>query len=83
MNDEMMHAQMAALYAQQRNQIKPLASHLEDFLPPDLCASVEHYAQARNCTARQALSNIVSKFFGPCFQSQPSATSQLTPKSAK
>jgi len=83
MNDEMMHAQMAALYAQQRNQVQPLDSHLKDLLPPDLCASVEHYAQARNCTARQALSNIVSKFFGPCFQSQPSATLQPTQKCAK
>ncbi len=84
MTDEMMHAQMAALYAQQReNQAKPLDQHLESLLPPDLCASVHHYADARQCSTKQALSQIVSKFFGPCFPSQPSGMSAMTPKPAR
>jgi hypothetical protein len=43
MTDEMMHAQMAALYAQQRvKHVNPLDQHLESLLSPDLCASVQH-----------------------------------------
>ena len=80
MTDEMMHAQMAALYAQQRQDLKPL-DHLEDLLPPHLCESVRHYARSRDYTAKQALSHIVSKFFGSCFKSQQLAISQPTPKS--
>jgi len=82
MNDEMMHAQMAALYAQQRRDQKPL-DHLETILPPQLCESVRHYAESRDYTATQALSHIVSKFFGPCFKSPQSAISQPTLKSAR
>jgi len=82
MTDEMMHAQMAALYAQQRQSQKPL-DHLETVLPPHLCESVRHYANSRDCTTKQALSHIVSKFFGSCFKSQPSAISQPTPLAAK
>ena len=82
MTDEMMHAQMAALYAQQRDSIKPM-DHLESLLPPELCASVRHYAAAREFTTQQALFHIVSKFFGSCFQSQQSATSQATPLHAR
>lgn len=84
MTDEMMHAQMAALYAQQRiTQVKPLDDHLKTLLPPDLYASVQHYAAARNFTAKQALFHIVSKFFGPCSKSPQSAISQLTLKPVK
>ncbi len=84
MTDEMMHAQMAALYAQQRcSKAKALDHHLESLLPPDLCASVQHYASARQCTTKQALSQIVSKFFGSCFKSPQSATSPLIPKPAR
>lgn len=84
MTDEMMHAQMAALYAQQRGKlVNPLDQHLESLLSPDLCASVQHYAAARDFTAKQALSHIVSKFFGSCFKSPQSAISQPTLKSAK
>ena len=82
MTDEMMHAQMAALYAQQRADLKPL-DHLETILPPHLCDSVRHYATSREYTTKQALSHIVSKFFGSCFKSQPSAISQPTLKSAR
>lgn len=84
MTDEMMHAQMAALYAQQRDsQAKLLDDHLDKLLPPDLCASVQHYADSRRCSTKQALAQIVSKFFGPCFKSPQSATLPLTLKSAK
>ena len=84
MTDEMMHAHMAALYAQQRcSKAKALDHHLESLLPPDLCASVQHYASARQCTTKQALFQIVSKFFGPCFNSQQPATSPLTQRFAK
>jgi hypothetical protein len=82
MTDEMMHAQMAALYAQQRDSIKPV-DHLESLLPPELCSSVRHYATARDFTTQQALFHIVSKFFGSCFKSQPSAILQPTPSTAK
>ena len=82
MTDEMMHAKMAALYAQQRADLKPL-DHLETILPPHLCDSVRHYAASREYTTKQALSHIVSKFFGSCFQSQQSATSQATPLHAR
>ena len=84
MTDEMMHAEMAALYAQQRvTQVKAPDAHLESLLPPELYASVQHYAAARDFTAKQALFHIVSKFFGSCFKSPQSATSQPTLKSAK
>ena len=82
MTDEMIHAQMAALYAQQRQDHKP-ADHLDILLPLDLCEAVRHYAAARDCTAKQALALIISKFFGPCFKSPQSATSPLTLRSAK
>ena len=81
MTDEMMHAEMAALYAQQRLSQKPL-DHLETVLPPHLCESVRHYANSRDYNTKQALSHIVSKFFGSCFKSPQSAISQPTPKSA-
>lgn len=84
MTDEMMHIQMAALYAQQGVSPAHISDqHLERLLPPDLCASVHHYADARQCTINQALSQIVSKFFGQCFKSPPSATLPPTLKSAK
>jgi len=84
MTDEMMHAEMAALYAQQRvTQVKAPDAHLESLLPPELYASVQHYAAARDFTAKQALFHIVSKFFGPCSKSPQSATSPLIPKPAR
>jgi hypothetical protein len=65
MSDEMIHEQMAALYAQQRLSQKPL-DHLDTVLPPSLCTLVRHYAKSRNFDGKQALSLIVSKFFGSC-----------------
>lgn len=69
MTDEMMHAQMAAAYAAQRETMKPhLPADLE-LLPPDLRAQLNHFMQARQYTAQQALSVILSKFFGSCSKS--------------
>lgn len=69
MTDEMMHAQMAAAYAAQRNIMKPhLPADLE-LLPPHLRTQLEHFMQARQYTPQQALSIILSKFFGSCSKS--------------
>ena len=66
MTDEMMHAQMAAAYAAQRTTMKPhLPADLE-LLPPHLQAQLEHFMQVRQYSAQQALSIILSKFFGSC-----------------
>jgi len=56
---------MAALWADQRQKNR-FADHLDIVLPPSLCEKVRHYAESRNYDARQALSLIVSKFFGSC-----------------
>jgi len=51
MTDEMMHAQMAAAYAAQRNIMKPhLPADLE-LLPPHLRTQLEHFMQARQYTS--------------------------------
>jgi hypothetical protein len=69
MSDEMMHAQMAAAYAAQRHTMKPhLPADLE-LLPPHLRAQLEHFMQSRQYSAQQALSIILSKFFGSCSKS--------------
>jgi hypothetical protein len=37
-----------------------------ELLPPHLRAQLEHFMQARQYSAQQALSIILSKFFGSC-----------------
>lgn len=70
MTDEMMHAQMAAAYAEQRAQIaKQQDQHIEHLLPPDLRGSLEHFMTSRQYTAKQALSFILYQFFGSCSRS--------------
>ena len=70
MSDEMMHAQMAAAYAAQRHTMKHHQhAELNDLVPPHLRQQLEHFMQARQYTASQALSIILSKFFGSCSKS--------------
>jgi hypothetical protein len=70
MSDEMMHAQMAAAYAAQRHTMKHHQhAELNDLVPPHLKQQLEHFMQARQYTAPQALSIILSKFFGSCSKS--------------
>jgi len=69
MSDEMMHAQMAAAYAAQRNTMKHHQPAELTSLPPHLRQQLEHFMQAREYTAPQALSIILSKFFGSCSKS--------------
>lgn len=70
MSDEMMHAQMAAAYAAQRHTMKHHQhAELNDLVPPHLRRQLEHFMQARQYTAPQALSIILSKFFGSCSKS--------------
>jgi len=84
MTDEMMHAQMAAAYAAQRDQLhKHQEHHLSQLLPPDLLPYIDHFMRSRNYTPKQALSFILYQFFGSCFKSQQLATLPLTPTSSK
>jgi hypothetical protein len=70
MSDEMMHTQMAAAYAAQRHTMKHHQhAELNDLVPPHLRQQLEHFMQARQYTAPQALSIILSKFFGSCSKS--------------
>jgi len=67
MSDEMMHAQMAAAYAAQRHTMKHHQhAELNDLVSPHLRQQLEHFMTARQYTAQQALSIILSKFFGSC-----------------
>jgi hypothetical protein len=67
MTDEMMHAQMAAAYAAQRTTMKHhQPASLDQLLPPHLWSQFDHFMQARQYTTQQALSVILSKFFGSC-----------------
>ena len=69
MSDEMMHAQMAAAYAAQRQTMKHHQPAEFNSLPPYLREQLEHFMTARQYTAQQALSIILSKFFGSCSKS--------------
>ena len=69
MSDEIMHAQMAAAYAAQRDIMKHHQPAEFNNLPPYLREQLEHFMQARQYTAQQALSIILSKFFGSCSKS--------------
>jgi len=67
MTDEMMHAQMAAAYAAQRTMKKHhQTAELDQLLSPHLRTQFDHFMQARQYTTQQALSVILSKFFGSC-----------------
>lgn len=84
MTDEVMHAQMAAAYAAQRNQLhKHQEHHLNQLLPPDLLPYLDHFMRSRDYTPKQALSFILYQFFGSCFKSQQLATLPLTQTSSK
>jgi hypothetical protein len=69
MSDEMMHAQMAAAYAAQQHTMKHHQPAEFNSLPPYLREQLEHFMTARQYTAQQALSIILSKFFGSCSKS--------------
>jgi hypothetical protein len=70
MSDEMMHEQMAAAYAAQRHTMKHHQhAELNDLVPPHLRQQLEHFMQSRQYSAQQALSIILSKFFGSCSKS--------------
>jgi len=79
MTDDMMHMQMAAAYAAQREQMQHHQEHqLSQLLPPDLLPHIDHFMRSRNYTPKQALSFILYQFFGSCFKSQQLATLPLT-----